>query len=62
MAMRDKIEHAIQNQPCTVKDLKAKFRLLLCISHFMCSTPEKAEIHLYSQKGYILGDNFRHAY
>ena len=25
MAMRDKIEHAIQNQPCTVKDLKAKF-------------------------------------
>ena len=21
MAMRDKIEHAIQNQPCTVKDL-----------------------------------------
>ena len=20
MAMRDKIEHAIQNQPCTVKD------------------------------------------
>lgn len=22
MAMRDKIEHAIQNQPCTVKDLK----------------------------------------
>ena len=25
MAMRDKIEHAIQNQPCTVKDLKNKF-------------------------------------
>ena len=25
MAMRDKIEHAIQNQPCTVKDLKSKF-------------------------------------
>ena len=25
MAMRDKIEHAIQNQPCTVKDLKLKF-------------------------------------
>ena len=25
MAMCDKIEHAIQNQPCTVKDLKAKF-------------------------------------
>lgn len=25
MAMRDKIEHAIQQQPCTVKDLKAKF-------------------------------------
>ena len=25
MSMRDKIEHAIQNQPCTVKDLKAKF-------------------------------------
>ena len=23
--MRDKIEHAIQNQPCTVKDLKQKF-------------------------------------
>ena len=23
MAMRDKIEHAIQNQPCTVKDLKS---------------------------------------
>ena len=26
MAMRDKIEHAIQNQPCTVKDLKSKVR------------------------------------
>ena len=25
MPLRDKIEHAIQNQPCTVKDLKAKF-------------------------------------
>ena len=25
MSMRDKIEHAIQNQPCTVKDLKQKF-------------------------------------
>ena len=25
MAMRDKIEHAIQNQPCTVKDLKSRF-------------------------------------
>ena len=25
MSMRDKIEHAIQNQPCMVKDLKAKF-------------------------------------
>ena len=25
MAMRDKIEHAIQNQPCTVRDLKSKF-------------------------------------
>ena len=25
MAVRDKIEHAIQNQPCTVKDLKSKF-------------------------------------
>ena len=25
MTLRDKIEHAIQNQPCTVKDLKAKF-------------------------------------
>lgn len=25
MALREKIEHAIQNQPCTVKDLKAKF-------------------------------------
>lgn len=25
MAMRDKIEHEIQNQPCTVKYLKAKF-------------------------------------
>ena len=25
MAMRDKVEHAIQNQPCTVKDLKSKF-------------------------------------
>ena len=25
MAMRDKIEHAIQMQPCTVRDLKAKF-------------------------------------
>ena len=25
MAMRDKIEHAMQNQPCTVKDLKNKF-------------------------------------
>jgi len=23
--MRDKIEHAIQNQPCTVKELKQKF-------------------------------------
>lgn len=28
-----------------------------CVFH-----TEKAEIHLYSQKGYILGDNFRHAY
>lgn len=25
MSMRDKIEHAIQNQPCTVKELKQKF-------------------------------------
>ncbi len=25
MSMRDKIEHAIQNQPCTVKELKLKF-------------------------------------
>ena len=25
MSLRDKIEHAIQNQPCMVKDLKAKF-------------------------------------
>ena len=25
MLMRDKIEHAIQNQPCTVKELKQKF-------------------------------------
>ena len=25
MSLRDKIEHAIQNQPCTVKDLKARF-------------------------------------
>ena len=25
MAIREKIEHAIQNQPCTVKDLKSKF-------------------------------------
>ena len=25
MALREKIEHAIQNQPCTVKDLKSKF-------------------------------------
>ncbi len=25
MAMRDKIEHAIQQQPCTVRELKAKF-------------------------------------
>ena len=25
MAIRDKIEHAIQQQPCTVRDLKAKF-------------------------------------
>ncbi len=25
MPIRDKIEHAIQNQPCTVKELKAKF-------------------------------------
>ena len=25
MSMRDKIEHAIQNQPCTVKDLKSQF-------------------------------------
>ena len=25
MAIRDKIERAIQNQPCTVKDLKSKF-------------------------------------
>lgn len=25
MAMRDKIEHAIQQQPCTVRDLKARF-------------------------------------
>lgn len=25
MSMRDKIEHAIQNQPCTVKELKRKF-------------------------------------
>ncbi len=25
MAIREKIEHAIQNQPCTVKELKAKF-------------------------------------
>lgn len=25
MAMRDKIEHAIQQQPCTVKELKARF-------------------------------------
>ena len=25
MALREKIEHAIQNQPCTVRDLKAKF-------------------------------------
>ena len=24
MPLRDKIEHAIQNQPCTVKDLKDK--------------------------------------
>ena len=24
MSLRDKIEHAIQNQPCTVKDLKDK--------------------------------------
>ena len=26
MSLRDKIEHAIQNQPCTVKDLKAQLR------------------------------------
>ena len=25
MSLRDKVEHAIQNQPCTVKDLKARF-------------------------------------
>ena len=25
MSLRDKIEHAIQNQPCMVKDLKTKF-------------------------------------
>ena len=25
MALREKIEHTIQNQPCTVKDLKSKF-------------------------------------
>ena len=25
MSLRDKIEHAIQNQPCTVKDLMARF-------------------------------------
>ena len=25
MSMRDKLEHAIQNQPCTVKELKQKF-------------------------------------
>lgn len=25
MSMRDKIEHAVQNQPCTVKELKQKF-------------------------------------
>lgn len=25
MSLRDKIEHAIQNQPCMVKNLKAKF-------------------------------------
>jgi hypothetical protein len=25
MSLRDKIEHAIQNQPCTVKELKQKF-------------------------------------
>ena len=25
MSMRDKIEHATQNQPCTVKELKQKF-------------------------------------
>jgi ribonuclease R len=25
MAMRDKVEHAIQQQPCTVRELKAKF-------------------------------------
>ncbi len=25
MALREKIEHSIQNQPCTVKDLKSKF-------------------------------------
>jgi ribonuclease R len=25
MSLRDKIEHAIQNQPCTVKDLKSRF-------------------------------------
>jgi len=25
MSLRDKVEHAIQNQPCTVKDLKVRF-------------------------------------
>ena len=25
MALREKLEHMIQNQPCTVKDMKAKF-------------------------------------